>query len=415
MTDDRSLERAARSWIDEGPTRAPERAVERALQLIQTTPQERDLPILRRFQSMSMTARLAAVALVGVLAVGAIYALWRPGSSVAVPGPSSTPTPSPSISSAPAYSTAPNGTWGDWEAETDTALPGLTGVTGRIQLSINWDGGADAWVQTQAGDLVLGSNVLVGPADEIRFIATTRDVGCVLGDVGRYHWSRSADGLYLTLSAIEDGCAPRATAFGRTWVHALDAVNDGGLGVIPFSTRWIQATLPSIRFAMGGSTESPDIHTFDAGGPSITLLVIKDPVGFAKPCSTTTQATVAIPRTTAGFVSYVRGLPGFNATTANSAVDGRPAVHLTVTPKATSPCGSRDMAAFHSMNAPAQTLPGQGAEGEWDVGHGSRHSFWIVDVDADTYLFWYEGEGVTTQDEQAVISSVKFLDNLPKP
>ena len=43
MTDDRSLERAARSWLEVGPTQAPERAVEAALLRIQTTPQERDL------------------------------------------------------------------------------------------------------------------------------------------------------------------------------------------------------------------------------------------------------------------------------------------------------------------------------------------------------------------------------------
>ena len=30
MTDDRSLERAARSWLESGPTQAPERAVEAA-------------------------------------------------------------------------------------------------------------------------------------------------------------------------------------------------------------------------------------------------------------------------------------------------------------------------------------------------------------------------------------------------
>ena len=45
MTDDRSLERAARSLIEAGPTRAPERAVEAALSRIQTTSQERGLRV----------------------------------------------------------------------------------------------------------------------------------------------------------------------------------------------------------------------------------------------------------------------------------------------------------------------------------------------------------------------------------
>jgi hypothetical protein len=104
MNPDRSFDRAARSWLEEGPTRAPERAIEHALEVIETTPQERDLRILRRFQTMPFTARLVAAAVIGVLAVGAIYALWKPGTNVAVPGPTTTPATSPS----PARASAPS-------------------------------------------------------------------------------------------------------------------------------------------------------------------------------------------------------------------------------------------------------------------------------------------------------------------
>ena len=82
MTDDRSLERAARSFIEPGPTRAPELAVMRALDAIQTTRQERDLRIPRRFSTMSTPARVAAAAAIGVLAIGgASFLLGRSGSS----------------------------------------------------------------------------------------------------------------------------------------------------------------------------------------------------------------------------------------------------------------------------------------------------------------------------------------------
>ena len=70
MTDDRSLERAARSWLEAGPTQAPDRAVEAALLRIQTTPQERDLRIPWRLPKMTTPARVAAAAVIGVLAVG---------------------------------------------------------------------------------------------------------------------------------------------------------------------------------------------------------------------------------------------------------------------------------------------------------------------------------------------------------
>ena len=53
--------------------------------------------------------------------------------------------------------------------------------------------------------------------------------------------------------------------------------------------------------------------------------------------------------------------------------------------------------------------------GTYKKGHRHEADFHIFPVTGQGYsLFWYEGEGVTTHDEQAVISSVKFLDNLPK-
>ena len=94
MNDDRSLERAARSWIEEGPTQAPDRAVEAALLRIESTPQERDLRIPWRFPSMTTPARLAVAAAVGVLlAGGAIYYFGGPNQpAVGGPGPSPSAT-----------------------------------------------------------------------------------------------------------------------------------------------------------------------------------------------------------------------------------------------------------------------------------------------------------------------------------
>jgi hypothetical protein len=109
MTDDRSLERAARSWLENGPTQAPDRAVEAALLQIQTTSQERDWHVPWRLPTMNTPARVATAAVIGVLAVGgALFMLGRPGQTgVGGPGPSPTPTasPSPTVSSSIAAST----------------------------------------------------------------------------------------------------------------------------------------------------------------------------------------------------------------------------------------------------------------------------------------------------------------------
>ena len=74
MTDDRTFERAGRSFIEPGPTRVPERVVEAALLAIESTPQERDLRIPWRLSTMNQMTRLAAVAVVGAIALGgALY------------------------------------------------------------------------------------------------------------------------------------------------------------------------------------------------------------------------------------------------------------------------------------------------------------------------------------------------------
>jgi hypothetical protein len=103
MTDDRSLERAARSWLEAGPTEAPDRAVEAALVRIQTTPQERDLRSPWRLPKMNTPVRVVTAAVIGVLAVGgALFMLGRPGPS-AVGG--RVPSPTPVLSVAPSQAT----------------------------------------------------------------------------------------------------------------------------------------------------------------------------------------------------------------------------------------------------------------------------------------------------------------------
>ena len=107
MTDDRSidraLERAARSWIEEGPTRAPDRPVDAALSRIQTTNQERDLRIPWRVPTMNPLARLAAVAAVVILATGVALLTIRSGGNVGAPAPS----PSPTVSASPSPNPSP--------------------------------------------------------------------------------------------------------------------------------------------------------------------------------------------------------------------------------------------------------------------------------------------------------------------
>jgi hypothetical protein len=73
MSEDQRFERGARTWLEDGPTRAPERAVSEALATIESTPQDRSLRVPWRLPVMSLPVRLAAVALLVALAAGGTY------------------------------------------------------------------------------------------------------------------------------------------------------------------------------------------------------------------------------------------------------------------------------------------------------------------------------------------------------
>jgi len=103
MTDDRSFERAARSWLEIGPTDAPERAIEAAFLEIDTTPRERDWRVPWRLPKMNPPARaLVGVAAVVALLLGGVVLL--PALTGPIGGPSGTPTASPSASPASRFS-----------------------------------------------------------------------------------------------------------------------------------------------------------------------------------------------------------------------------------------------------------------------------------------------------------------------
>ena len=162
MTDDRTLERAARSWLEEGPTEAPDRAVVAALTKIQTTAQERDPWAPRR--KTFMPTRLALAAAVAIVAIGGAVTLNR---LIAPPSPGATASPvvsAPTVSSTPP-SVAPSPMpVGQYVAFQVTTFDGLTRSSVWIQSA---DGSvsrellpneAGSWLLGRAGD---GDQVLV--------------------------------------------------------------------------------------------------------------------------------------------------------------------------------------------------------------------------------------------------------------
>jgi hypothetical protein len=287
----------------------------------------------------------------------------------------------------------------------DGAITGLFGANEHIQLSIDWQDGLHTWIQTSAENIVLKSETLQAPAGEIDLRATNAGtIGCLPDDLGRYTWSRSADGMFLTLTAIDDACANRRTAMSRVWVHSLSAVTDGGLGVLPFGNGWLKATVPQMQFGLSGDGYV-DLRATD--GTDRSLVGITNPSGIDAPCGATRQP-VAIQKTAAALVAYIRTFPGFTVATEQTTVAGLPAIHVTIKPKGSATCqADGTIVAFHSDTS--------GETGEVSISADQTHSMWIVQGASDTSLFLYGGDAVTPAEETSVISSLQFLTALPTP
>lgn len=344
-------------------------------------------------------AALVAVALVG----GAIFvSSGRQGPAIPTPTPPSTAA-APSPTTLDAVAPMPQTTWGDWIADAEQIL-GASNRAQRIQLSINWDGGRTAWVQLndEDGRFVVESSSLAAPDGEIWLRADAGSSGCSFGDDGKYRWDRSADGLFLTLELISDDCAPRAVALARTWVRSHGAVSDGGRGVLYGMNPDMLFDMPKgQRYGLG-----PDgLKTFGDSSPFRAFVAIRNPGGFADPCSTTDTQKTTIDHTTTAFVDYVEGLPGATVLPADTTVGGRPAVLLDVSIDTGVECASGEIAAFHPEDFAEDVT--------WPFLPGEDQPLFIVQIDADTtFLIWYQG---AAGEQATVIDSITFIDALPVP
>ncbi len=87
MTIESEFDRIAKAWLADGPAELPERVLDAVVDEIHLTRQRRAVRAPWRFHSMTTPMRLGAAAFVGVLAVGGLLLITRPGQP-AVAGPS---------------------------------------------------------------------------------------------------------------------------------------------------------------------------------------------------------------------------------------------------------------------------------------------------------------------------------------
>jgi hypothetical protein len=421
MTATRDPDRLLRAWLDLMPDEAPDRAIAAVLQATETARQVRALPRIGRWRlPMNRIAIIATAVLVIAALAGGAYLLAGGPSRPVLPTPTVAPTAAPTATAAAGVAPAAQLLWGLWLADVP-AIPSFNQPAARLQLSIDWQNGTTVLIERSVFDDCCNgfkSETLEAGPKELGVRADLGALGCATGQEGRYTWDRSANGMFLTLTLVEDACANRAAAFARTWVHSLGAVNDGGRGVNIGLTPPYEITLPNVQLAQGGPNQAPVIHTCASSGcgsggafdpePGFSFVTIRDPLGWVDPCESAGPQTAPIEQTTAAFVAYMKGLPGMSVTTQATQVDGRPAVRLDLTSDAGITCQRGEVHLFRSLDPPENN------GGDYGLQLGDATTMWIVDLGTgDTVLFWYSGDGVTAADQQAAIDSIKFLDKLP--
>ena len=107
MTDQRELDRLMGAFFADGTDELADRVIDAALDQIDHTHQRHAMRMPRRFQTMPMITRLAAAAVIGVVAVGGAFFLLKPGQPAVVGGPGPTRRPEPAARATPAPTPTP--------------------------------------------------------------------------------------------------------------------------------------------------------------------------------------------------------------------------------------------------------------------------------------------------------------------
>ena len=399
MSTNRNPDRLIRAWLDLMPDEAPDRAIADVLQAIESTPQVRRplIPALRRFPPMNrLMFAAAAAATIAVLIGGGL--LLRPNANVG--GPPTAPPVGQSQSPAPSQgpASAPEALRSTWLAD---GGPGASGSAGSA-IRLVFSSAGDQVSVIDAGVATFKSKPVASPADELDLASIGSDGGCQVGDVGRYRFAVSSDGTFLTLTAVTDACAARASQLGRPWVLAVDANSKGGRGVAAAFAPMFLVTLPAGGYA---ADIGPDSLTLTSASPDRTLIAVRDPVGFTDPCSSTGGSKVPVAPTIKAFTAYMKTLPGFTVQSSNLEIDGKSAVLLTIPSTATDTCPNHKVMEW--------TAGATGASGGWLLRQGDTDVVYLVEVDGDLVLMQWLGAGVTRAEEQGLLSSVHFTATVP--
>ena len=341
-----------------------------------------------------LIASLLLLAAAGTLWLVAVGAPARP--SLVVAPPSAAPSAPPAVASSGATA-VDEVLRSRWTADADP-IPAL-GVAGpRIGLMVH-ETGSSAWIIPSDSQSRAATSTLRSTGASELTVSLDRDVtGCASGDLGRYQWSETSDHLLLTLTAIEDPCAPRRDAMERTWTRSHMALGTGGAGVIDVFDPPVQITLP---LASWSAQSYPDVAALSS--PDLGVFAFRDPQGFTKPCTSTGGARRDVAHGLDAFEAYIRDLPGYTVTATDETVGGFPARHFDITTVPTVDC---------PRGTPIVGIQAKADSGgmHWVLGAGDPDSMDIVELPERMVLLQLVPQNTAPFDGRPILDSVRFLD-----
>lgn len=407
MTAKRDFDAVARAWLDLMPDEAPDRVIESVMQAVDAAPQVRHRRIGGwRLDHMNRLALASAAAV--IVAAGLFFVAPRTSGPGAAPTPSATATPSPTASpiGSPTESSAPaaaaEGLRTTWVADAAqiTGLSEPSGPPANLAFVVNASG-SGAWIKaSERNPTALRSTASSTGADVITLTLERAGAGCAAGDLGRYRWTVSADGLVLTVAALEETCALRKQALERRWVRSHMGASAGGPGVIDVFDPAFQVTLPAASWQAFTYEDVMETQSDD-----LILYAGKDPQGFTEPCAPGGGERLAIAPGIEAFEAYLRSFPTFTVKARDQTVGGFPSRHFDITSSPTAECPKgRRMAEWRANAEPGDWF--------WFLSSGDPDSMDVIALPDATILLQLIPPNGATVDTQAILDSIQFVDSV---
>ena len=411
----RDFDRLARAWLELGPDEAPDRPIAAVLQAIETTPQVRRpwrWPVWRS-PTMSRITILAVLAGTLALVIGGLVL------SGGGPGPTPISVPSAEPSPGEAGAPVPDAIKGGWSAASrGTAMEGAA-VTTIVLGGSAMDSSARQFSMDYPGmpSRRLDSNLVEIEPGVLRFRLGPGSSGCDVGAEGRYRWSVSADGQWLTLEQITEACPVRGEILAGTWQRNIGFSNPGGPGIATAFMPYMTVALPDQAWT---GNEFGNVDTILADREDRTFKVWKDLDGFVDPCDRDRGRLLIDPGMDA-FLAYLRDDPRFTVSEEREfQLDGHRAVEVIfqVGADITAPCWNLDGDPANPKTGVLLWVPEAEPNPEfiWNGTIGDPGMNVVTEVDGVTLTFEAAvlEDGVWRTDRET-LDTVRFHDTLPTP